>query len=327
MREFIVSGSFFAKNDYTRKPRMPAKPPAPPPRFAVAALLLGASLWGVIWYPMRRLEAEGLSGIWLTFVLYAAALAVSLPRTAGALRELGRDPVHMGALMLAAGWTNIAFVEAVLAGNILRVLLLFYLAPLWATLIGWFLLHERPARLGLASLALAMTGALVMLWDARIGLPWPASLADWYALSSGMAFAASMAVTRKAQHLSIEAKVFAVFAGVSALAAVIILGARIALPPAAPAVYLGAAALGVFGILLMTALVQYGVTHMPVYRASVLALIELVAGAVSQQLLTEEVVTVREWLGGALIVAGAYLAARAKVETGSAPRPARAPPS
>ncbi|MCR4300289.1 MAG: DMT family transporter, partial [Sulfuricaulis sp.] len=53
-----------------------------------------------------------------------------------------------------------------------------------------------------------------------------------------------------------------------------------------------------------------GVTHMPVHRSAVLALIELVAGAVSQQLLTDEVVSIREWIGGGLIVLGAYLSAR-----------------
>ena len=65
------------------------------------------------------------------------------------------------------------------------------------------------------------------------------------------------------------------------------------------------------GILVMTVLVQYGVTHMPVHRSAVIALVELVAGAVSQQLLTNEVVTAREWVGGVLIVVGAYLASRA----------------
>jgi drug/metabolite transporter (DMT)-like permease len=61
----------------------------------------------------------------------------------------------------------------------------------------------------------------------------------------------------------------------------------------------------------MTVLVQYGVTHLPVHRSAVLALIELVAGAVSQQLLTDEAVSAHEWLGGALILVGAYLSARA----------------
>ena len=70
------------------------------------------------------------------------------------------------------------------------------------------------------------------------------------------------------------------------------------------------AALGWFGIVIMTLATQYGVTHMPVHRSAVIMLFELVAGAVSAGLLTEEVVHPLEWLGGALIIAAAYWAAR-----------------
>ncbi len=276
--------------------------------YPILSLLLGAGLWGVIWYPMRLLEADGLSGIWLTLILYASALVFSLPRTRTVFAEFARSPGHMLLLMLTAGWTNIAFVEAVLSGNILRVLLLFYLSPLWAVLMGWLILREHITRTALISLLIAMSGALIMLWDARVGFPWPSSLADWYALSAGLAFAASIVITRKAQELSIAAKVFAVFSGVTVLAVVIIIFSRFALPPISGGIFFGAVALGVFGILLMTALVQYGVTHLPVQRSVVIALIELVTGAVSQQLLTNEIVTAREWVGGVLIVIGAYLA-------------------
>jgi drug/metabolite transporter (DMT)-like permease len=281
------------------------------PLSPVASLLIGAGMWGVIWYPMRLLEAQGLSGIWLTLVLYAAALIVSLPRTYGALSEFTRSPGHVAALMLAAGWTNIAFVEAVLHGNILRVLLLFYLAPLWQVLLGWLVLRERPSPRAFLSLLIAMSGALMMLWDARLGFPWPSSLPDWYALSSGFAFALSNVITRRAQELSLDAKVVSVWSGVVVLCVVIIAFSRISVPPAGTETYFGAALLGVFGILLMTTLVQYGVTHMPVHRSAVIALVELVAGAVSQQLLTDEVVTLWEWGGGALIVVGAWRAAGA----------------
>ena len=107
------------------------------PRFyPVCAMLIGATLWGVIWYPMRLLEDGGLGGIGLTLTLYGAALIVSLPYTAKAIPEFARRPALLVLLMIAAGWTNIAFIEAVLEGNILRVLLLFYLSPLWATLMA-----------------------------------------------------------------------------------------------------------------------------------------------------------------------------------------------
>jgi drug/metabolite transporter (DMT)-like permease len=275
------------------------------------ALLIGASLWGIIPIPMRVLRDGGLDGLWLTLVMYAAALAVSLPRTARGLPELRTHPAALGLLMLAAGWTNIAFVEAMLEGNILRVLLLFYLSPLWQTLLGWLILRERPSRLGLASLLIAMAGAVVMLWNPATGLPWPGGTADWYALSSGFAFAVSNVITRRAQGVSIEAKALAVWLGVAVLALVMIGMLGVRMPSAGVSVYLGGAALGVFGILLMTLLVQYGVTHMPVYRSAVLSLVEIVAGAVAQQLFTHEVVHLRDWIGGVMIVAGAWLAARA----------------
>jgi len=277
----------------------------------VLALLSGAALWGVIWYPMRRLEAAGLTGVWLTLILYGSALVFSLPRTARTWRELRRSPALLMLLMLSGGWTNIAFVEAVLHGNILRVLLLFYLSPLWATIMGWFVLGERVSMRAGANLALAMGGALLMLWDPRAGAAWPRGAADWFAISSGFAFAFGNVLVRKAEEVSIAAKAASVWIGVALVATVMILLLHLPPPQAGMSVFAGAVALGLFGILLMTLLVQYGVTHMPVHQSAVIMLFELVAGAISQQLLTTEHVGARDWAGGMLIVAGAYLSARA----------------
>lgn len=285
----------------------------------VACLGIGASLWGIIWYPVRLLEAQGLVGIWLTLALYAAALIASLPRTLAALPEFARRPGQLALLMVAAGWTNIAFFEAVLAGNILRVLLLFYLSPLWATLMGWIILRERISRTALASLLLAMAGALLMLWDERIGWPWPRDVADWYAISSGFAFALSNVIVRKLQDVSIAGKAVAVWSGVVLLCVLLIPAMHPGVPTAPVGAVMGAAALGIFGIMLMTVLVQYGVTHMPVHRSAVIALVELIAGAVSQQLLTDEIVRPIEWGGGVLIALGAYLAARAAASDSGRP--------
>ena len=268
-------------------------------------------MWGVIWYPMRLVESTGLSGVWLTFFIYLAAFIVALPRTWRGARDFAHAPGLLIGLLFAAGWTNIAFIEAVLAGNILRVLLLFYLSPLWAVVMAWFFLGERPSRLALGSLAIAMMGALTMLYDPRLGFPWPSSLPDWLALSSGFAFALSNIFVRKGQQVSLEAKVLTTWLGVAMLSIVIIAFTKSGAPVITTATVGGAAAIGVFGILVMTVLVQYGVTHMPIHRSATLALIELVAGAVSQQLLTNEIVTPKEWIGGVLIVVGAYLAAKA----------------
>ena len=286
-------------------------PTTPAPRFLpVASILLGAGLWGVIWYPLRLLEAGGFSGVWLTLTLYATALLASLPFLYRSLADFARRPRLLLLLMLAAGWTNIAFVEAVLEGNILRVLLLFYLSPLWTVIFGRLLLRETLSGVAFASLGLAMSGALIMLWNIRIGIPWPRDVADWLALSSGLAFAFSNVLVRKMSDVSVPAKAAGVWGGVVLVALVIIPVLGLPVPEVASTTVMAAIALGLCGILFMTLLVQYGVTHLPVHRSAVLALIELVAGAVSQQLLTNEVISLREWLGGALILVGAYLSAR-----------------
>ena len=267
-------------------------------------------MWGVIWYPMRLLEGHGLAGIWLTFILYAAALVASLPRTAGSLREFVTDWRTLVPLALAGGWANIAFVLAILDGNVMRVLLLFYLSPMWAVPLAWLLIGERVSRFSLLTLAVALAGAGLLLWEPTQGWPWPRGFADWLALSSGFTFALSNALVRKSKNASISAKALSVWIGVTVLSYALIALFAVPAPAVGTSVVAGAVALGVGGILLMTVLVQYGVTHMPVYRSAVILLFELVAGALSQQLLTEEVMTPTGWLGGALIIAAALVSAR-----------------
>jgi len=278
---------------------------------AAMCVCVGAILWGVVWYPMRLLEDAGLHGLWLALILYVAALTASLPYTRRGLPALAQAPGWLAVLALAAGWTNIAFVLAVLDGNILRVLLLFYLSPLWAAFLARLLLGERIPRAAAASLAIALAGALLMLWNPALGVPWPRERADWFGLTAGMAFALSNVATRAVQQAPVATKLFCVFLGVSAMAFAIIVLTGLPAPRVSAGTVAGAAALGVFGILAMTALIQYGVTHIPVYRSAVITFVELIAGAVSQALLTDEVVALREWIGGALIVAGAYGAVRA----------------
>ena len=86
------------------------------------------------------------------------------------------------------------------------------------------------------------------------------------------------------------------------------------IPAVAGAVYGWAALLGLCGFLVMTLAVVYGVTRMPVHRSAVILLFELVAGAVSSLLLTDEVILLREWIGGGMIILAAWLAARIHAE-------------
>ncbi|MEK9804514.1 MAG: EamA family transporter, partial [Curvibacter sp.] len=98
---------------------------------AAWALVLNAFVWGVSWYPFRLLEAAGLHPLWATFGIYALAGAVLLAWRPGAWRHFLRHPL-LWLLLAAAGLTNVGFNWAVTVGDVVRVVLLFYLMPAWS---------------------------------------------------------------------------------------------------------------------------------------------------------------------------------------------------
>jgi drug/metabolite transporter (DMT)-like permease len=274
------------------------------------SLLLAATLWGVLWYPVRLLEAHGLAGLWVTLVGYGAILALGVAAWRRRAGELRRRPLRLFALAVAIGWCNVTFILAVLEGTVLRVLLLFYLSPVWAVLFAAILLRERPSTGSLAVVVMAVAGAVIMLWDARMGAPWPLHFTDWLAISSGLTFALSNVLIRSLADISIPGKALVTWVGVVLVAAGWLALRGEGPPVVGSTVWLGAAVLGLIGFFAMTVSVQYGVTHMPIHRSAVILLFELVAGALSAFWLAHEIVTTREWVGGALIVAAAYVSAR-----------------
>jgi drug/metabolite transporter (DMT)-like permease len=276
----------------------------------VLNLLFAASLWGIVWYPLRLLEQQGLGGLWSVAISYGAALLVCSWLLIRLRQQLWQHWAPLILMSLAAGWCNVAFILAVLDGHVVRVLLLFYLAPFWAVCLGWLMLGERLDKRSLPVFIIAVSGAIIMLWNEEVGLPMPADTADWLAVSSGFAFALSNVYVRKLQAVDVWLKSTSSWIGVVLIALAWIVLGDVPLPAVSGTVVIYAVLLGLFGFLLMTVTVQYGVTHMPVHRSAIILLFELVVGAVSSMLLTDEQVLPREWLGGLMIVTAAWLAAR-----------------
>lgn len=270
---------------------------------AISSLVYAATLWGLMWYPYRLLNDAGVGGIASSFITYIVPLLIF-----GWLH--GRELLHarnrwmwLTALGLAAGWTNLAYVLAMLQGEVVRVLLLFFLSPLWTVLFARFLLHEKLNRAGWSVMALAAGGAMVMLWQPG-DWPLPANRAEWLGLSAGIMFAASNVISRHLGGVTEGAKAVAVWVGVAVLTVTGLALYPSELDFAADAdTFTWLLLIGVgLAIGSMTYAVQYGLARVPANQAIVIFLFELVVAAVAAYFLSHERMGLQEWIGAVMII-------------------------
>ena len=280
---------------------------------AIVCVLFSASVWGIIWYPLRLLADAGMSGIWSSLVMYLAAAVLSIPILIKQHQLVFRFNFNLLALALAAGITNVAFVVALIEGEVMRVMLLFYLSPIWTVLLGRWWLKETLSPKAIAMFVVAMFGSVVMLWNPEMGLPWPSGLADWLALVAGIAFSVNNVLTRKLASLPIAIKMTFVWWGVVAVALLALSWQQAPIPTVSAIIWLNAWLLGWFAIAIVTIAMIYGVAKMPVYRSAVIMLFELVVAAISAWALTNEIMSLQEWIGGLFILLAAYGVARITV--------------
>jgi drug/metabolite transporter (DMT)-like permease len=277
------------------------------------ALVFNALVWGLSWWPLRELQARGLHPLWATVVVYALAVAVIGAWRPRAWTRFVRRPA-VWVLVLASGTTNAAFNWAVATGDVVRVVLLFYLMPLWAVLLARPLLGERADGGALLRVALALGGAGIVLWpEAGGALPLPRELPDFLGLLGGFAFALNNVMLRRLGDEPDAARALAMFVGGVLVAggAALALGAGGDVPPPGPsAAWLAGALLLALLFLLSNLALQHGAARLPAHVTAVVMLSEVLFAALSAAALGAAELTPRVLAGGALIVLGALLAVR-----------------
>ena len=279
------------------------------------ALTLNAFTWGVSWWPFRQLQDAGLHPLWATALIYGVAvLAITLWRP-GAWGQLWRTRT-LWVLVLAAGTTNATFNWAVTIGDVVRVVLLFYLMPLWAVLLARLLLHDPLTGAALFRVALALAGAATVLWPAEGGLPLPRTLAEWLSVLGGFSFALNNVMLRREAHQPEAARALAMFVGGAVVALVLAAalsataGSKVPLPPPlALGWVLGALAMGA-AFLVGNIALQYGAARLPANVTAVVMISEVLFASLSAVALGAGTMSLQLAVGGALIVGATLLSAR-----------------
>lgn len=296
-------------------------PPHAPPLAGMAVVAVGA-LWGLYWLPLRRLDAVAAAGPWATLAVVALGCALLAPfawRGRARLRGAGR---HALASLALGGAAFVLYSNGLLYGQVAVVILLFYLTPIWSTLIARFWLGWTVSWWRYAAIGCGLVGIGLVLRGSHGGLPLPHALGDWLGLASGLLWSVAATGIRVHSRTRPAETNFVFCAGGAAMALVLVLALAGAPPRVAPAAW--GAALGwtllIGGLWWAASLTAFmwATQRLEPARVGILLMSEVLVGAVSAALLAAEPF-------GPLLAAGAVLVIAAGVlETVPDRRTARA---
>ena len=285
---------------------------------AALALLINASVWGLSWIPFKYLNQSGIHPLWATSFIFSLSTIAMTILNKGWWTHVSKNK-GLITLMLVAGATNACFNTAVTLGSVIRVILLFYVMPVWAALLARIVLKEPITLLSICEITLGMSGAAFVIYQSDpaihgLSLIWqlaPVSLSDWLALAGGFLFAANNIQLKRLAHVSSGLCTQAMVSGAFVLCGItsIVLTMNNLLPSPTfgelkqPLTLITWSVLFLLGNLCL----QMGASRLAPATTAVLMLSEVLFGAVSSWALGESVLRWQDFVGGFLIIAAGLL--------------------
>ncbi|MFT5115303.1 MAG: drug/metabolite transporter (DMT)-like permease [Parasphingorhabdus sp.] len=271
-------------------------------------LLLAASVWGLLWLPLRHVESLGVVGHWSVIAVNSWPLLICLPLMAWqwkALKPCIKQCLLFG-LFSGAGLGMYAM--GLVYSSVIRATMLFYLTPVWSMLAAYLILREPTAWQSWLTILCGFAGLILMLSGGNEHSV-PFNIGDIFALVSGVCWALAVVVLRRHPNLPPLGTTGCQFAVASIVP--LLLGWLILDNPQTPDLQQWLEAgivLGAFSIciLLPSLLVIFKLAGtLPPVRVGILMMSEVAVAMLTAALLTNELMGAIEWLGASLILAAA----------------------
>ncbi len=144
--------------------------------------------WGLFWIPLRALDETGITDAWATVMLYFWPFVLLLPLMAWRWRRVLRGGFGLQLTGLITGLSLVLYADALIYTEVIRAMLLYYLTPVWSTLLARIFLKEPITGARWVAIALGFAGILV-IFGVDSGIPWPRNIGDWMGLAAGMVWA------------------------------------------------------------------------------------------------------------------------------------------
>jgi drug/metabolite transporter (DMT)-like permease len=166
------------------------------------ALSLSAAAWGLYWFPLRSIENAGLSGSWSVVFFNACPLIVLCPWLVFNFKKLigVLGPTLLAAIMIGMAFT--LYANGLVETTIVRATLLYYLTPVWSTLIGVMWLAEPLTKARIIAIGVAFLGLFLLLSNGESS-DYPLNIGDLYSFLSGIFWAIGVATLNRWSNIPI----------------------------------------------------------------------------------------------------------------------------
>jgi drug/metabolite transporter (DMT)-like permease len=272
-----------------------------------AGLLLGAIISGLAWLPLQVIERAGVAGLWVALsVIFVACLPLlpALSRLRGLRRRDHLDLFWIAALI---GVAYAFYTASLTSTEVARAILLFYIAPLWGTLLEMFVLRQPLTLRRAGALGLGAAGLIAILGigpDLRLDM----NLGDLLALLSGLLWSIGLLFVFRRTGPGVGAQSAALALGALAGAAAMVLLLEQAPPPTADTlatIWPWLLVTGLGFVLPLWVLSLWAGRSLSPARATLIFMAEVCVGVGSAALWADQAFGARELIGTALVLAAA----------------------
>jgi drug/metabolite transporter (DMT)-like permease len=272
-----------------------------------AGLLAGAIISGLAWLPLRAIEGDGVAGLWVALSVIVVACTPFVPALSRLRGLAQRDLLDLFWIAALIGVAYAFYTASLTATEVARAILLFYIAPVWGTLLEVFVLRQ-PLTLRRAG-ALGLGGAgLIAILGIGLDLRFTMNLGDVLALLSGLLWSIGLLFVfrRTGPSLAAQSAALAIGALVGAVMMVLLLEGAPAPGPAtltAAGPWILVTALGF--VLPLWVLSLWAARSVSPARATLIFMAEVCVGVGSAALWAEQSFGTREMIGTILVLAAA----------------------
>jgi drug/metabolite transporter (DMT)-like permease len=282
-------------------------------KFPNLTVIVSCFFWGSYWIPLRYIDSDSNGSLWpifFSFLLLSLLLLKPLVKTFYVIFYERNYFFFLGCLFAATGITF--YSESLLRGEIAKVVVLFYLCPIWGTIFAKIFLGNKLTLKRLLSIILGIIGLEIMVGIEK-GIIFPTSVVEWIALSAGLSWALGMTLFHLAKSTSGFEK--------TALTALIIPfvflalclvpdGRTLEMPNqliSVNVIYLWMVLFAVVWLLPSILLTYFSVEILDPGRINILLAFEVAVGFISASLLTNEIIGLRECLGALFVVSACFV--------------------